>query len=145
MDSEKNLGGHPGGPNMNPDTPFTPAERLEIIKLNIGLPYEELKMLCKCSMSTIYLDMKKWRASGGFEDFLQREFLELHEYMKTEDPSISYKTISILLGKYVIKKIEADVTMDLGSQFTGLMRNTFGVELEDDEEDAPGDTPGKLV
>ena len=144
MEPERNVGGHPGGRNKNRDTPYTPEERLEIIKVNIGKTYDALSKLCKCSMSTTYLDMKSWRASGGFEDFLQREFLELHELMKKKDPSVSYKTVSILLGKYVIKKIEAGVTVDLGDQFTDLMRDTFGVELEDDE-DAPGDTPGKSV
>lgn len=139
MDSEMRSSGHPGGSNKNPDTPYTQAERLEIIKVNIGKSYEELRKLCKCSMSTIYLDMKRWRASGGFEDFLQREFLELHELMKRESPEISYKTVSVLLGKYVIKKIEADVTLDVGKQWSDLMRDAFGVVRKDDE-DAPGDT-----
>lgn len=145
MEPERNLGGHPGGRNKNRDTPYTPEERLEIIKLNIGSSYDALSKLCKCSMSTIYLDMKSWRASGGFEDFLQKEFLELHELMKKKDPSVSYKTVSILLGKYVTKKIEAGVTVGLGDQFTDLMRDTFGVEREEEDDDAPGDTSGESV
>lgn len=144
MESKRHPGGHPGGRNKNRDTPYTPEERLEIIKLNIGKSYEALRKLCKCSMSTIYLDMKSWRASGGFEDFLQKEFLELHELMKKKDPTVSYKTVSILLGKYIIKKIEAGVTVGLGDQFTDLMRDAFGVEREDDG-DAPGDTSGESV
>ena len=144
MEAKRHAGGHPGGRNKNPDTPYTPEERLEIIKVNIGKSYEELRKLCKCSMSTIYLDMVKWRASGGFEDFLQKEFLELHELVKEKSPEISYKTISVLLGKYVTKKIEAGITVDVSGEWTDLMRDTFGVERNGDG-DAPGDTPGEPV
>jgi len=144
MAEEKNRGGHPGGENANDNTPYEPAERLEIIKVNIGKSYKELAKLCKCSMSTIYLDMQKWRAQGGFEDFLQEEFLNLHEIVRRSDPDIAYKTIAGLLGKHITRKIEAGVTLDFGKQFTDLMVNTFGVERES-EDDTPRDEAGKPV
>ncbi len=144
MEPEKNRGGHPGGPNMNPDTPFTAEQRLKIIKLNVGKSYAELMRMCRCSMSTIYLDMKKWRASGGFEDFLQQEFLELHTVMKADGAEVPYKTISILLGKYIPKRIDAEVTHDVSEEWTAAMKKTFGLERKDDDG-APGETPGESV
>lgn len=126
-----NPNGKPEGPNKNRHTPYTPAERLEIIRRNIGKSYNELAKLCSCSSNTIYNDMRKWREQGGFEEFLNDEFHTLHGIVKKEDAITSYKVIAQLLGKYITKKIKADVTVDFGARFTEAMKNTFGVERDE--------------
>ena len=135
-----NPDGKPPGPNSKADTPYTPAERLEIIRKNIGKTYDKLAELCKCSTSTIYLDMKKWREGGGLEEFLHDEFIELHGIVKKEDPVATYKVVAQLLGRHITKKIDAGVTVDFGERFTGLMRDTFGVK-----KDENGDSAGEPV
>ena len=115
-------------------TPFSAEERLEIIRLNIGKSYSQLAKLCKCSLTTVTRDLRKWREGGGFEEFLYDEFHRLHEIVSEEDPSTSYKTVAALLGKHITRKIEAGVTLDFGDKFTALMKNTFGVEREEPDE-----------
>ena len=144
MDEERHPGGRPSGADAKGTTPYTPKERLEIIKVNIGKSYDELAKLCKCSKSTVYLDMQKWREGGGFEEFLHEEFLALHEIVRNENPETAYKTVAQLLGRHITRKIEAGVTMDFGDQFTSLMRDTFGIEREN-PDDAARDDAGEPV
>lgn len=126
------------------NTPYKAEERLEIIRLNIGKTYKELAVLCKCSFSTVAKDMREWRRQGGFEDFLQAEFMELHGIVRNEDPTITYKVIANLLGKTITKRLEAGVTLDIGDQFSALLRDTFGVELKE-TPDASEDETGKPI
>jgi len=125
--------GKPPGKKQAHTTRYTPKERLEIIKINIGSPYKELAELCKCSYSTIFNDMQKWRVQGGFLDFLQEEFFDLHTIVRNLEPETAYKVVAGLLGKLTAKKIEAGISLDVGPRFTALMRDTFGVELEKTE------------
>ena len=132
MEASKPLG-KPPGQEQAPSTPFTPAERLEIIKVNIGMSYGELAKLCKCSYSTVFNDMTKWRKQGGFEDWLQEEFFDLHTIVRNLEPAVAYKVVAGLLGKLTAKKIEAGISLDVGPRFSALMRDTFGIELEETE------------
>ena len=141
---KKHSGGHPGGKNTKPNTPYTHKERLAIIKLNLGKPYSELMVLLKCSQATVTKDMAAWRASGGFEEFLQQEFFALHELVKKSNPEVPYKMVSTLLGRLLAKKVEANVTMDVGIKWSDLMNRAFGVKREDDEDET-GEAPGGSV
>jgi len=123
--------GKPPGQEQAPTTPFEPAERLAIIKQNIGLSYGELAKKCRCSYSTIYNDMRKWREQGGFEEYLYEEFHRLHVVVSNEAPDVAYKVIASLLSKTIAKKVEAGITVDIGPRFTAAMRDTFGLELDE--------------
>jgi len=149
MEASKLLG-KPPGKEQAETTPYTPAERLEIIKVNIGSSYKELAKLCKCSYSTLFNDMAKWRKQGGFEDWLQEEFFDLHTIVRNESPEIAYKIVAGLLGKLTAKKIEAGISLDIGPRFSALMRETFGIELESEsaieaEFSEIGESAGEIV
>lgn len=60
--------------------------------------------------STIERDLRAWRETGGYEEFLHNEWLQLHGKIKESDPVEAYRQISKLLGKTLTQKIETELT-----------------------------------
>lgn len=118
--------------------PGLPREkRLEIIRdaMRKGKTQAEMARLCKVTERTIIRDLRAWRESGGFEEWLEAEFMELHQQVKVMDPKVAYREISTLKGKTIKQKLEAEVS---GEQ-------KFIIKMYDpakdrrDGEKAPGD------
>lgn len=87
---------------------LSPPKRREVIKENIlKLDYAELAGLCNCTKRTIKRDVQKWRAEGGFEEFLVDEFLSFYPTMKVSFPEKAFDRLCYLLGKTMTRKLEA--------------------------------------
>jgi hypothetical protein len=114
-------------------TPYEQDERLIIIEQNFGKSYEELAELCQCAVTTIKRDIKTWKDSGGFESFLLNEWQTLHKIIREEDPITAYKTVSNLLGKTVKKEVTVNQRVDIGIQYTELLKQEFATERMSDD------------
>lgn len=95
-----------------------------------GFPtYEELAERCKCSVSTIYNDMKAWKDSGGFDIFILQEFNDLYPVMKEEEPLEVFKIISRFLQKGIVNKVSIDQRVQVGVEYSNALKRIF-VEAE---------------
>lgn len=118
--------------NATEITPYDREERLIIISQQFGkgkrggLPtYEALAEKCKCSVATIYNDMKVWKESGGLELFVLDEFESLYPQMKAEEPLEVFKVLSRFLMKGMTQKIAVDNRVEVGIKFTEAMKGIF--------------------
>ncbi len=125
--------GKPPGQEQALTTPYNAKERLAIIRMNVGQGYLKLAELCKCSYSTIYNDMRKWREQGGFEEFVYQEFFDLHAIARNEDPVATYRVLAGIVSKMQARKIEVGITHDIGPKFAKAMKETFGMSLDEPE------------
>jgi len=94
---------------QNVPLPTKTAIRLPKIKqgLRDGLSYQQIAESCGVKSSqTIDRDMKAWVESGLFEVWLKTEFVELHEYMRTANPSKAYDNICKIVARMVTQKRE---------------------------------------
>lgn len=94
---------------QNVPLPTKTAIRLPKIKqgLREGLNYQQIAESCGLKSSqTIDRDMKAWVESGLFEVWLKTEFVELHEYMRTANPTEAYKNICKIIARMVTRKEE---------------------------------------
>ena len=91
---------------------LSPKKRLEILKreLPMGTPKGKIAELCSVRPETISRDMRAWRASGAFEDWLMEEFFRLHNEVKEGEPSQAYRIIARLLERTLTQKVEAKHT-----------------------------------
>jgi len=77
--------------------------RLDIIRQDLldGKTHEEIARELSFSRSTLERDLRHWRASGGFEDWVEQEFLNIHREMKVKDCALVYKVLATLLSKTI--------------------------------------------
>jgi hypothetical protein len=61
----------------------------------------EIAQDCKVSRRTIERDITKWKAKGGFDRFLDREFFELYSKEKLTNPSRALDRVITLMVKRV--------------------------------------------
>lgn len=75
-----------------------------------GKNHDEIAEICGVkNRKTIERDLIAWRNSGGFEDFLNNEWLKLHGKIKKLDPHEAYRQITKLLGKTLTQKIKGEI------------------------------------
>jgi hypothetical protein len=73
-------------------------ERITYIEKNlIFKTQEEMATELNVARKTIQRDLTKWKASGGFDRFLQREFFELYGIEKRKDTSRALDRIITLM------------------------------------------------
>lgn len=125
--------------NSTEITPYLQEERLLIIQQSYGQgthgkgsgfpTYEELAKRCKCSISTIYLDMKVWKEQGGLDIFILQEFNDLYPMLKEEEPMEVFKIISRFLQKGMTQKVAIDQRIQIGTNYSDALKRIF-VEVE---------------
>jgi len=86
-------------------------KRLSTIKTSLrkGLNREQIGIKCGVTEKTIDRDMKAWVQSGLFDIWLREEFLDLHNYVRDQDPIEAYRQIAKLVGKGLIHRVEKQV------------------------------------
>ena len=91
---------------------------------------------------TIERDIKAWRETGGFEDFLTKEFFKLHGKIKESDPVETYRQITKLLAKTLIKKIEGQLKQQI--QLTNVTPTVMPWEEHPEMKAAMGSLKEKM-
>lgn len=89
----------------------TTEQRLEIIKRELprGTNQDEIAEMCGVCRATINRDIKAWELTGGFEDWLRREFKTLSEELIEEDKPLVYREISKLAARTMTQRTESKV------------------------------------
>ena len=89
----------------------TPEQRLEIIKRELprGTNQDEIAEMCGVCRATINRDIKAWELTGGFEDWLRREFKDLSVELIEKDKPLVYREISKLAARTMTTRTEAKV------------------------------------
>jgi DNA-binding Lrp family transcriptional regulator len=84
---------------MNQDVPkLRYQERIAYIEKNIIFQtQDDIATELKVSRKTVVRDLAKWKANGGFDRFLQREFFELYGIEKRKDTSRALDRIVTLM------------------------------------------------
>ena len=93
-------------------------KRLPIIKAGLlkGLNYTQIGQQCGVTEKTIDRDIKAWVQSGDFERWLREEWLRLHAIIINQNPEEAYKQLSKLLGKTLVRRIEAKTEITGGEK-----------------------------
>ena len=88
--------------------PQQTVKRLPKIKagLLIGKKAYTIAEECGVTEKTIDRDLKKWRQSGDFVDWIKQEWVRLHHVVVTENPVEAYRQLTRLLGQTFIRKME---------------------------------------
>lgn len=77
-------------------------QRIEYIEKNlIYQTQEEIAQELGVTKKTIYRDIAKWKAKGGLNQWLEKEFFELYGKEKLKDPSAALNRIMYLMGKQI--------------------------------------------
>lgn len=106
---------------------LSPKQRRNIIRDNILFKNEDdLAKMCNVSRRTIIRDIQAWRRSGGFTEFLHKEFFPLYSKEKLTNPSKALDRVCYLLTK------------DL--QYGSLRTNIDEIRLKWQHELNPDDT-----
>ena len=89
---------------------LSPQQRRDIIKDNIlEKEYDELAVICHCTERTIKRDVHKWKAEGGFQEFLLDEFFRSYPNIKEKFPEKAFDRLCYLLGKTLTHKVEKEI------------------------------------
>lgn len=79
---------------------LTPLQRRNRIQDNITThTYDELAKLCGVTKRTIRRDIEKWKAEGGYDEFLTEQFFKLYGIVKTQDVKHAFDRICDLLRR----------------------------------------------
>lgn len=98
--------------SQNGDIPkLTPEQRLEIIKreLPLGTTQDRIGEMCGVCRETISRQVRAWELSGGFEDWIRREFRDLFYELKDDDKPLTFKEISKLAARTMTQRTEATI------------------------------------
>ena len=89
--------------------PQQTLQRLPKIKAGLleGKTKDAIALLCHVTEKTIDRDLKQFRASNEFEDWLREEWQRLHYIILNENPTEAYRQLSRLLGQTLTRRIEA--------------------------------------
>jgi hypothetical protein len=92
-------------------TSLPQIKRLEIIKQELpkGTAKGRIAQLCNVRRETISRDIRHWKQSGGFEEWLQEEFFKLHSMVKQGEPTKAYQIIARLLERTLTRKVESHI------------------------------------
>ena len=92
-------------PSLKPD------QRLEIIKRELprGTNQDEIADLCGVCRETINRDIKAWELSGGWDDWIRREFKGLFTNITETDEPLAFREMSKLAARTMTQRTEAKV------------------------------------
>ena len=92
-------------PSLKPD------QRLEIIKRELprGTNQDEIALLCGVCRETINRDIKAWELSGGWDDWIRREFKDLFVTISETDEPLAFREMSKLATRTMTQRTEAKV------------------------------------
>lgn len=87
--------------------------RLEIVKKGLleGKMIAEIAEEMGVSEPTVYRLLRKWRESGGFEEWLHEEWVRSYGEVRQIDPTVSFRELSGLLGKHIRQKMDVDASV----------------------------------
>ena len=92
-----------------------------------GKTFGQIAEECGCSYHTVERDFWEWRDNGGFDKWLQTEFMRLHNQETRKEEGDAYKVVADLLKKRMKEQIEQtiagklDLTLDSGKDIAGLL------------------------
>ena len=88
-----------------------PEARIEVIKRGLleGWTQEEVADKCGVCRETIARDIRKWKLTGGWDDWIRAEFFDMHELAKAEDFIGSYKEIAKLAARTMTQRAETTI------------------------------------
>ena len=94
---------------------YNQSRRLEILKEELpkGTSQAAIAEVCGVTRRTIARDIQKWKADGGFEDWLDEEFFQLHSQVRDEDAETAYKVIARLKEKTMVRRIETEQRVEI--------------------------------
>lgn len=89
--------------------PQQTLKRLPKIKAGLiqGLTIEQIAHTCSVYEKTIDRDLRAFRQSGEFEQWIREEALRLHYIIVQKRPVEAYREIMRLLGKTLTRRVEA--------------------------------------
>ena len=77
---------------------LTAKQRRIVLREKITMyTYAEISEMCGVSERTILRDVKQWQKSGGYDEFLLREFFTLYGVIKRENPRYAFDRICDLI------------------------------------------------
>lgn len=91
--------------------PTQTMKRIPRIKAALlqGLTTDQIADICKVTEKTIDRDLRAFRQSGAFDDWLREEWMRLHAIIQEKDPSEAYRQLTRLLGKTIVARIEQKI------------------------------------
>jgi len=91
--------------------PTSTLQRLAKIKSGLleGKTIAEIALDCRVYEKTIDRDLRKWRQSKEFENWLKEEWIRLHIIMQKKDPTEAYRQLTKLIGHLFVRKIEKQI------------------------------------
>ena len=90
---------------------LTPTQRLEIIKRELprGTNQDEMAEMCGVCRATINRDIKAWELTGGWDDWIRREFKDLFVGITETDEPLAFREMSKLAARTMTQRTEAKV------------------------------------
>ena len=88
-----------------------PKQRQGIIEegLRLGLTQQQIADRCGVSRQTITRQIRRWRESGGFEEWLFDTWMRLFGRIEEEDVKLAFNNVTRLLEKFMRRRIDLDV------------------------------------
>jgi len=88
-----------------------PEQRLEIIKRELprGTTQNDISVLCGVCVDTISRDIKAWELSGGWDDWIRREFKDLFATISETDEPLAFREMSKLATRTMTQRTESKV------------------------------------
>jgi len=75
--------------------------------------HEQIAAIIGVTRATVERDLRAWRETGGFEEWVDEEFFRLHSKVRTEDEKLAYKTIARFKERILARKQEIEAKGDL--------------------------------
>ena len=96
---------------MSKNPKLKPDARLEIIKRELprGTTQNEIAVLCGVCIDTISRDIKAWELSGGWDDWIRREFKHLFTNISETDEPLAFREMSKLATRTMTQRTESKV------------------------------------
>ena len=124
--------------SQNKELPsITPEQRIEILKreLQLGSTHKEIAIICGVSRKTIERDIRAWELTGGWDDWIRREFTGLFDGISETDEPLAFREMSKLAARTMTQRTESKV-----EGFGTLLIWRPGEEPEPDGEDEDQNT-----
>ena len=92
-------------PSLKPD------QRLEIIKRELprDTNQDEIAKMCGVCRETINRDIRAWELTGGFDDWIRREFKDLFISISKDDEPLAFREVSKLTARTMTQRTESKV------------------------------------
>ena len=88
-----------------------PEQRLEIIKRELprDTNQDEIASMCGVCRETINRDIRAWELSGGWDDWIRREFKGLFTTISETDEPLAFREMSKLATRTMTQRTESKV------------------------------------